>query len=357
MADIGRLQASISTIEVTVSKIEEAIEDLKKDSCPGIDDMPPIFLKRCATSIGPVLARIMSKSMPREWKQAIVIPIYKKGDKHNPLNYRPVSLTSCVCKVMEKIITREVIEFMAEHNIIPKNQHGFMPRRSVSTNLLTTINWWMNSLDNDQPVDVIYLDYEKEFDNVPHGRLLAKLEHIGIRGDLLLWIGSFLAGREFGARLGGQLSRFYPVFSGVPQGSVLGPLLFLLYTSDLVHVVSSNIVMYADDTKIYGHPSPTLQEDLRKVLIWSKEWLLPLNIDKCTVLHMGRNNPRNQYTMEQNALKAVKTQEHLGILMTEDLKWAPHINRVVKRANILIYLFQRAFEDRSVEMVSTIYKT
>ncbi|VEN57253.1 unnamed protein product [Callosobruchus maculatus] len=208
-----------------------------------------------------MLCKVMSESfsnriLPDTWRNAVIIPIYKKGDKHLAENYRPISLTAIPCKCMEKIIAADITDFfMTQHKAQLHNQHGFLQGRSVTTNLLANLELWTQALDNHYPIDVIYVDFEKAFDTVPIERLLYKLEHFGIRGQLLKWIRAYLSDRSFQVRISGVLSNKYQAVSGVPQGSVLGPLLFIIYVSDLADNMSCRTSMYADDTKIFGDPS------------------------------------------------------------------------------------------------------
>lgn len=359
-----RLTPDLSIIHFNAEKVCAAIKTLNAYSSPGSDEIPAIFLQKCISTLKVPLANIMNDSIdkgivPDDWKNATVVPIYKSGNKHDPVNYRPISLTSNVCKIMEKIITHEITQFMIANKVIPESQHGFLPKRSVVTNLLTSVNQWTTWHDRGEPTDVIYLDYAKAFDKVPHKRLLLKLEHLGIRGKLLTWIENFLTSRRCCVRVKNQLSDSYPMTSGVPQGSVLGPLLFLIYTSDLASVVKSRITLYADDTKIFSRARDchsVLQEDLDSIIRWSEDWLLPLNKDKCTVLYIGPNNPHNSYYMNGEPIQKATFHKDLGLLVTADLKWESHISKIGKKANSLIYLIKIAFKDLSKEMVLKLYK-
>ena len=190
-------------------------------------------------------ASFTSGVLPDDWKLAIVKPIYKKDNKFLPTNYRPISLTSLVVKIMEAIICDNLRQFLLTHNIIPAEQHSLVRGKSVNTNLLCCINDWTKYLDDGSFVDVIYFDFAKAFDRVPKKRLLLKLSHYGISGRLLQWIDSFLTNRFFKVKIAETVSASQ--LSGVPQGSVLGPVLFLIYSADLKNDISSPISFYADE--------------------------------------------------------------------------------------------------------------
>ena len=222
----------ISSIFITEELVEDAINDMKSDASPGPDDIPIIFLKNCLSGIKSYLKAaynnlLQNGRIPKNWLTAHVIPIFKKGSKLEPLNYRPISLTCSLCKILEKIITKVLTNYVLENKIITNNQHGFLPHRSTTTNLLTCVNGWTKAIDNGEPIDVLYLDYEKAFDKVPHERLFYKLDHfVGIRGQILSFIQNTYRSRTFKVRVSGELSEPKIVQSGVVQGSVLGPLLF-----------------------------------------------------------------------------------------------------------------------------------
>lgn len=361
----NRSRTSIENIVFTPEKVERVLLDLKLSASPGPDDVSPILLKNCGSALSTVLADVMTESfirgtVPEEWKKAIVIPIYKKGDKHLAENYRPISLTAIPCKCMEKIIATEITEFFMTHNRdLIYNQHGFLRGRSVTSNLLYNINLWTKATEEHYPVDVIYLDFEKAFDTVPLERLLHKIEHYGIRGPLLQWIRNYLSNRTFQVRVSGMLSGAHRVTSGVPQGSVLGPLLFIIYVSDIDQDMLCRTSMYADDTKLFCDPSiqhGDLIADLARLEEWTGQWLLGLNVAKCAVLHVGYNNPLLNYHIGDRELMKVTEQVDLGVCVSHDLKWEHHINAIVKRANVTIYLIRRCFKDMSPELFLRTYK-
>lgn len=360
-----RNRNSLSSINFTPQKVEEALMSMKKNSSPGPDGIPTIFLQQCAKTLCIPLSSAMNESMehrtfPKTWSHAYVTPIFKKGDKYNPANYRPISLTCNPCKCMEKIITKELTGFLLQNNVIPDTQHGFLLKRSVVSNLLTCVDKWTQKFDDNEPVDIVYLDYEKAFDKVPHERLIYKLEHVGVRGNLLMWIKKFLSCRTFQVRANGHYSNSYTVTSGVPQGSVLGPLLFIIYISDLAPQLQSNVLFFADDTKIFGDPlseNNQLEEDLRTLEEWTNIWQLKLNENKCTILHIGTNNPRIVRFLNNVELQSVNEQKDLGVIITENLKWESHIFRCVKSANKIIYFITKAFKNHSTQMILKLYKS
>lgn len=241
-----------------------------------------------------------------------------------------------------------------------KNQHGFIPGRSTVTNLLCAVNDWTKTTDEGQPTDIIYIDFEKAFDRVPHNRLIAVLEHCGIRGKLLTWISDFLHDRWYRVKYGSLLSQSYSVESGVPQGSVLGPYLFNIYVAHLSKTITSPCSLYADDTKLYNNPllcSGSIQSDLDNIMLWSNSWLLTLNKEKCTVVHLGRSNPKVQYYLDGVQMKTVSSQMDLGITISDNLKWELHITNVIKKANSILYLMRKAFSNITPVLLRKIFVT
>lgn len=361
----GRSMMSITEINFTTAKVKEAIMDLKAESSPGLDNIPAIFLQRCSDVICGPLSELMTElqvngRLPDLWKSSIVTPLFKKGDRHLPSNYRPISLTSNLCKCMEKVIVKELTPFLLDDRTIPQQQHGFLPGRSTITNLTTCLEEWTKSFDNNIQTDVVYLDFEKAFDKVCHGMLLHKLEHHGIRGNLLKIIESFLRGRTYQIRVNGTLSKPHSVLSGVPQGSVLGPLLFLVFVGDLVSNIKSRILFFADDTKLYANPNTNhfqLQQDLTTVEAWAKKWKMKLNEEKCTILSIGSNSREYPYVLHNALLKHVEEQNDLGIIITSNLKWEVHISKIVKKANSFSYAMQKAFQERSCDTILGLYKS
>ena len=219
----------------------------------------------------------------------------------DPNNYRPISLTSQVVKVLESLLRDDILKFLLNHRALSEHQHGFLFGRSCLTNVLESLDDWTSILDTGNVVDIVFLDLHKAFDSVPHRRLLMKLSVYGIQGKIATWLSEFLGGRLQRVVLNQATSGWTPVISDVPQGSVLGPLLFLLYVIDIPDLVQSNLKMFADDIKIYRaiystSDSLLLQQDLDKLSEWTQKWLLRFSVPKCVVLTLGNSRPTN-YTM------------------------------------------------------------
>lgn len=355
--------AELGIVSVDEELVLRHLLCLKESSSPGPDGISPFTLRKCAPAIALPLSLIFRKSLatsalPREWLRASVTPIFKGGDKLSPNNYRPISLTSSISKVLEKVVCEQLLHFALTHHIVPREQHGFVPGRSTMTNLLYCLNDWTRSLDQGIPVDVLYLDFSKAFDRVPHRRLLSKLQHLGIGDALLSWIKAFLSNRTFRVRVADvHSSEDVLMTSGVPQGSVLGPILFVIYTSDLPRLLRSPCALFADDTKIYNLSSniETLQDDLQAVENWCREWLLPLNTSKCQVLHLGRNNPKLTYVIDGQCLTPVDHHNDLGIVVSHDLSWSQHVASIVAKSKQMTHMIQRSFRGCSLETSRMLY--
>ena len=236
---------------------------------------------------------IKDGKIPDKWKLQEVRPIFKKGSKQQAGNYRPVSLTSVVCKVFEGFIRDAMYSHFISNNLLSTKQFGFCQGRSCISQLLATLHDWMTFLDDHIPVDCMYLDFRKAFDAVPHRRLLHKIKGYGVGGDILNWVTDFLSNRTQYVSLDGINSNLTNVTSGVPQGSVLGPTLFIYYINDLPDVVNTLLYIFADDTKSYDKSENEddqlkLQKSVDNLVTWSNDWLLGFNCDKCKCLHLGK---------------------------------------------------------------------
>ena len=354
-------------IKVTEEHVQEELQSLNEEKAPGPDDMSPYLLKKCAKQLAYPLMLIFVKSLeegqlPEQWKRASVVPIFKAGSKKSPNNYRPVSLTSQVCKVLERIIKKHVTKHLLDNNLITDEQHGFVPRKSCLTNLLESLEDWTHVLDDKESLDIIYCDFKKAFDSVPHQRLLKKISAYGIRGQILNWIRDFLADRKQEVVVRGVRSSLETVTSGVPQGSVLGPTLFNLYVNELPELVQSQIKLFADDAKVYQKISTQedfeiLQSDINHLCDWSECWLLDFNTQKCKVMHCGSGNPRMDYHMRGQVLQTTDAERDLGVTVTSDLKPSTHCQRAANRAMMALRLLRNAFDSLTVQNFKGLFST
>ena len=276
-------------------------------------------------------------------------------------NYRPISLTSILCKLLEKIIRDELMNHMETNGLFTKHQHGFRKGHSCVTQLIEVIDDWTEELDKSNDIDCIYLDFQKAFDTVPHKRLLHKLQGYGISGSLYKWLESFLVGRKQRVVLNNEDSAWTPVTSGIPQGSVLGPILFLIYINDLPDTVRNVVKLFADDTKIYSvdkdeESQQRLQEDMDKLVNWSEDWLLKFDKEKCKHLHLGKGNAKT-FTIEGREITKTTEEKDLGVTIDQHLKFQTHIGLQVKKANQKLGIIKRTFSFMDKEMFLTLYKS
>ena len=247
---------SLHTLHVTEEFVLSKLNNLDPGKSPGPENWHPYFLKELSKELSHPLSILYNKSikegvLPSQWLEASITAIHKKGAKSNVGNYRPVSLTSVICKIIESIIRDSILEYMVRNNLFTNDQHGFVPSRDCMTNLLLTIGTLTSIIEDGGPVDIIYTDFAKAFDSVPHKRLLSKVNALGIKGDILQWINSFLSNRRQRGVVEGKSSSWENVKSGIPQGTVLGPILFVIFVNDLTDDLTSMTKLFADDTKVY----------------------------------------------------------------------------------------------------------
>ena len=358
---------TLTEIYITEEEVVKKLKKLDVSKAQGPDKIPSKVLKELADNISVPLTKLFNKTLekgvlPEDWKKAEVVAIFKKGTKSDPGNYRPVSLTCITCKVMESIIRDNIIQFFSDNNLYSDCQHGFRSKRSGVTQLLQVIEYFTNSLDNGRSFDVVYLDFSKAFDSVPHERLLIKLSSYGIEGKLLQWIKGFLFHRTQRVRVGKSYSGEAEVLSGIPQGSILGPVLFTIFINDLPDNIDSECKIYADDTKIYNNSSnkETLQADLYTLQEWSNIWNLYFNVKKCKVVHYGKQNPQHEYFMKFNSnIDKIEESDHekdLGITFDSALSFDAHINNAIKKANQMLGIIRKSFDYLDKEIFVKLYK-
>ena len=321
----------MADINITESGVHNLLKSLNAHKALGPDQISPRVLKEMANAIAPILTAIFRKSydsgiIPEDWKTANITPVFKKGKISDAANYRPISLTCIACKLMEHILTSHIMKHANDHNILYGLQYGFRGGRSCETQLVEFINDLANNMQNGGQTDVAIMDFSKAFDKVGHQRLLLKLHHYGVRGKTNKWIQAFLTNRTQRVVLNGEHSCNAHVTSGVPQGSVLSPCLFLLYINDLPESLGSTVRLFADDSLLYmtirsQANTEILQNDLKKLEHWEEKWLMQFNTDKCHVLRVTRKqNPIIQeYTLHGKVLETVNSAKYLGVTLTSDL--------------------------------------
>ena len=326
-------------------KIVEAISEIKLDSAPGPDGIPAILLKRCATSLCVPIHLLWSESMssgivPSFYKTGFVSPLFRKGSRCEPSNYRPVTLTSHFVKVYERVVRKHMVHYLETNNLLTDKQHGFRSNRSCLTQMLDHSDDIYEGFTRGEDTDSIYLDYAKAFDKVDLDLLILTLKKYGSGNELVDWIQSFLSDREQVVVLNGVHSDIAKVLSGVPQGTVLGPLLFILFINDLEQVVTSSTVsFFADDTRVSKQIScyedcMLLQDDLYKILDWSRRNNMKLHEQKFELLNHLHNSKSSIYELpfvvenlrykvsSEEILYPVENVRDLGVQVSNDLRWS-----------------------------------
>ena len=348
----------MNALQVTYDAVVGKLESLKSSSSAGEDNIHPLLLKSCAETLALPLSLIFrlslsTGSLPDDWKRSKVVPIFKSGSKSSPLNYRPVSLTSVPCKVLERLLVEHIMDFINENGLFSQNQFGFRSGHSAEDQLLLIYSDVVKQVDIGNIVDMLFLDYSKAFDVVNHRLLLRKLSSLGFSRQMIGWIEGFLCGRRMSVSVGGESSRFVDVSSGVPQGSVLGPVLFLIYVNCIAEGLKCKWYAYADDFKLYiQYPkgqdqdnSTVLQSDLSLIDSRSISWNLNLNPAKCVVVRFGGGayqEAGSGYFVGNQELRLVEFHRDLGIVVDHTLKFHRHINTLVCKASGLANQLLRA---------------
>ena len=302
-------------------------------------------------------------TIPHAWKKAFISPIFKKGDRYKPA-YRPVSLTSVCCKILEYIVHSHGMPHLDTQQMLNDAQHGFRKSRSCESQLIQTVQDLANSLNEGEQIDAVLQDFSKAFDKVPYQPLLGKLQHFGVRGNLNKWIADFLIDRHQEVVLEGVHSKATEVTSGVPQGTVLGPLVFLVYINDMPEKSSSTTRLFADDSLVNRiihskEDQAILLEDLDKLQKWERDWLMQFDPDKCEVVRItNKRNPLlHKYHIHGTQLQTVKDAKYLGITISSDLSWNKHVDNTVKKATTSLNFLKRNLNASSTAVKDKCYKS
>ena len=329
-----------------------ALLNLDTNKATGPDSISPRLQKESAHQIAPSLCQLFNQSLadgslPDEWKLANIIPVFKKGDQHCVENYRPISLLCIVSKVLERCVLSKLRDHLLE--LINSSQHGFIGK-SCTTQLFEVLDKIGSLLDSGRQTDVVFLDMSKAFDKVNHAVLINKLRKYNIGASLLKWFSSYLHGRQQRVTVLGAISSSRSISSGVPQGSILGPILFLLYANDLPDVVvNSTVACFADDTKIFRcidsiPDAVLLQRDLDHLDNWSSTNGINFNELKCKCLRITRKTEPivHPYCINGKELKTTAAEKDLGIWNAEDLTWTRHVLDRCGKANQLLGFVRRS---------------
>jgi hypothetical protein len=356
-------------IKITILGSEKLLKNLDPTKATGPDKIPAPILKQFGAEFAPHLATIFNTSItkgevPTDWRQANVIPIFEKGERYLASNNRPVSPPRICCKRLEHIVVSNILKHLDLHNILVDCQHGFRAKRSCEIQLLTLSHELLSNLHSSIQTDLIIPEFSKAFDNVPHKKLLWKLNNCGIRGNTWKWVSAFLSNRMQQVTLDGEVSGQLPVVSGVHQGSVLAPLLFLIFINDLPVAVTSKTRLFADDCilyiQIYNHDdSITLQQDMDNLAAWEKMWVCSSIQKKCISLSVTRSKTpfHTSYILKGHTLESITTAKYLGIALSKDMNWDTHINNIISKANKIIGFLRRNLPIQNTEIKTLAYKS
>lgn len=373
--------ASFTFSPIPKEDVLNALRNLNPWKACGLDLIPNRLLKECATPISSSLCHLFNLSIstgvfPSQWKAARIQPIYKqKGDRSKPMNYRPIALLPAASKVFEHLMKKQLLSFCLKEKLIPDCQFGFLPGRSTIWQLLSILDDWHTALDSGHSIHALFLDVAKAFDRVNHSLLVEKCRSIGVSDSSLAWIESYLHDRSITTAVDGELSSTRPTSSGVPQGSVLGPLFFVIYFSSLPTAVNtSTTAMFADDTLLYNSNCSqprfttsstccTLQDDTDNVHKWANNMHTTFNPAKSASMVISRRRPNSgpapQLLLDKTPVPIVETTRHLGITLSSSLRWSPHIANILKSVSWKVCLLKRlAYRARlSLPVFSLLYTT
>ena len=340
--------------EITITEVKDIIHSIDINKASGPDNISHRMLQGCINSICEPLCILYNRSLsegvfPESWKKAIVTPIFKKGDKSLPSNYRPVSLLSSCGKILERIIFKHMYNFLVASDLLYKYQSGFLPKHSTTYQLVDIYHHVCQAIDHGQLSCNVFCDISKAFDRVWHKGLLFKLKENGIGDGLLLWLTSYLENRKQKVVIQASESNFLPLKAGVPEGSVLRPLLFLIYVNDITESLLSLTRLYADDSSLY-YSATSLQDiegitnhDLRNVSVWAKQWLVDFNPNKTEAVIFSSRKDHGELVLyfENSRINIVDQHKHLGITLSSSGLRNDHINNTLNTASKIIHIMRR----------------
>ena len=372
---LSRTEQEIVSMRITVRMVAKAICELDVAKATGPDCIPSIVLKMCSPELSPVLSKLYNKCLsescfPSCWKFSSVVPAYKNdGERSDPGNYRPISLLPVISKMFESFVNDRITKHLERTGLFSDLQYGFRAFRSTADLLTVLSERIYNSLDVGGETRAIALDISKAFDKVWHAGLLHKLKAYGVGGCILSIVESFLQDRSMKVVLDGQSSTPYEINAGVPQGSVLGPTLFLVYINDLPDGALSKIGIYADDTTAYSsiktsdffdrlEMTAELEEDLRCIVEWGEKWLVSFNATKTKLLSFNRHRESGLIPLKMNDIELPESSSFrlLGLVFTPKLDWKPYVQSIAKQASKRVGSLFRSQRYLTPESILYLYK-
>lgn len=348
-----------------VTQVLQSLSPHKSSGCPLITNR---ILRESAAVIADSLVYIYNLSLtsgvfPRDWKHATVCPVYKnRGEQSDPANYRPISLLPAVAKVLDKLQSRALCRYLVRNNLISDKQFGFLPRRSTTAQLVYLIDEWLRGLDEKKSVSVVFMDFYKAFDRVWHEGLLYKLRRCGLTPSAIAWLTSYISHRTMSVRVGHEFSESAALTAGVPQGSHLGPVLFLVFINDLPSCVPCQSTLYADDALEYVIDTPanpgcvSLQESIDCTQQWADSWHGHFSAAKTEAMLIGAPVLADlNLTMDSNPVRQVKQHTHLGVILSSTLDWSNHVQEMIRRASRRCGLLRHMSRNFTPAVVSHLY--
>lgn len=343
---------------ITNDAVVSAGKEMKSSTGCGPDGIPSLVIKRCINSLAAPLTTVFNLSLesgvfPYCWKQSYVIPVFKKGCKRTVSNYRGIASLSATSKLLELIVLKNLVQCYSHY--ISQDQHGFIPKRSTTSNLTCFTSYLIRQIECGHQVDAIYTDLSAAFDKMNHQIALAKFDKLGMNDRVLCWLRSYLTGRSMSVKIGDYVSPAFQVWSGVPQGSHLGPFLFLLYMNDVNFILKCMKLSYADDLKLYftikqPRDAIFLQHQLESFAEWCRVNRMSLNVSKCSVISFGRKHSlvHFDYALGDEQLKRESTVKDLGVLIDSKLSFKDHIAYIIAKASSqlgFLFRFAKKFKD------------